>query len=263
MEEEATQPSTQPYLDPRRRGHSNRGEGQDEADIFCILVPASPPAHEAVKLTARAAPQHILQNQTLSQVPEEDEDLMEDLGGSDGDGPARDLALRFSSKVHNPCFGFTFGRNPKLCDVILGDINNKKFSNRHFRIFIQPNGSLMLEDTSTNGTIVDGTVLRGAKGIAPDGIRQPMHTLHHGFLIELPTISSKNEESLRFMVRMPSRDDYEDRYKQNLGTYLAYVAQAERQAAAARQAAANGQVIAMPPVSHRKIYSLDSLNAII
>ena len=188
-----------------------------------------------------------------AQIPEEDENISEDLGQPSGEGPARDLALRFSSRVHNLCLGFTFGRNYRLCDLLLGDINNKKFSNRHFRIFIQSNGSLMLEDTSTNGTIVDGTVLRGAKSNAPVGLRQPMHTLHHGFIIELPTISSKNEETLRFVVRIPPRDDYEDRYKQNLGTYLACIAQAERQQAVMRHAAAKGQTITVPAVSHNII----------
>jgi hypothetical protein len=242
-------------------------------------MPTSLPAHEAVRLTANAAPQHILQNRVLSHISEEDENLVEDEnlmgdenptededppeypGRSSGEGPARDIALRFSSRVHNLCFGFVFGRNYKQCDLLLGNVNNKKFSNRHFRIFLQPNGVLMLEDTSTNGTILDGTVLRGAKGHAPDGFRQPMQTVAAGSIIELPTISSKGEVTLRFVVRIPLRDTYLDRYKQNLGTYLACIAQAERQQAVVRHAAAKGQTIAVPAVSYKIVDSRVCPNA--
>ena len=279
MDEEPTQPSTQPFHDPRRRGNTSSLQGQDEADIICILMPTSLPAHEAVRLTANAAPQHILQNRVLSHISEEDENLVEDEnlmgdenptededppeypGRSSGEGPARDIALRFSSRVHNLCFGFVFGRNYKQCDLLLGNVNNKKFSNRHFRIFLQPNGVLMLEDTSTNGTILDGTVLRGAKGHAPDGFRQPMQTVAAGSIIELPTISSKGEVTLRFVVRIPLRDTYLDRYKQNLGTYLACIAQAERQQAVVRHAAAKGQTIAVPAVSYKIVDSRVCPNA--
>lgn len=248
---------------------------RDESDIICILFPTSPPAYEAVKLTAKAAPQHILQNHAISQIDEESEDIpLEDNktrsdrspdsdientqrhdarkgeDGSDGIESARDIALRFSSQVHNICLGFTFGRNPRTCDVLLSGDNNKQVSNKHFRIYFNSNGSLMLEDTSTNGTIVDGTLLQGSKAKMMKGDPQPRHTILGGGMIDLPTITRENGDSVRFGVRMPSRDNHLEKYRQNLVAYLNLVEQAERQATATANAASNGLPIAPPPVSH-------------
>ena len=247
MEEDGTQPLTQPRYDPRRGGQTD-SVPNDEADIICILMPSSHPAVEAVALTAQAAPQHILQNGTMSQL-EEDDDLIEHEESSKQNRKTQDIALRFSSRIHSVRMGFTFGRNPKFCDLLLGDINNKKFSNRHFRIFINEYGSLMVEDTSTNGTIVDGTALRCEKAKVPEDARHPRHTLHHGAIIELPTMSRQSEETLRFIVHMPSREGCEEKYRQNLQAYIAYVAQVARQAMVIEEAAKEGHPITMPQVS--------------
>lgn len=273
MEEEPTQPSTQPFLDPRRRGITSSLNDQDESDIICVLYPTSLPAHEAVKLTAEAAPQHIYQNHGMSHIVEEDNNVnyeematrsdqsadsdvensqlpnpakgKDDSGGLDA---ARDIALRFSSKVHNLCLGFVFGRNPKVCDLLLCGVDNKQVSNKHFRIFVNSNGVLMLEDTSTNGTIVDGILLQGSKSKTAHSDAQPRRTLTDGEIIELPTITRTNGKSVRFHVRMFSRNTYQAKYNQNLATYLACVEQAERQAVANADLANTGLQITLPPV---------------
>lgn len=278
MDEEPTQQATQPYLDPRRQGIQSFSE--DESDVICILLPTSRPAHDAVKLTAEAAPQHIKQNHEMSQVEDHGNDAISEdsktrddrsqdsdieneqvltsgrgRDASDGVGTARDIALRFSSKVHSLCLGFVFGRNPKSCDLLLCDNDNKQVSNKHFRIYINSHGVLMLEDTSTNGTMVDGTLLQGAKAKATDRDPQPRRTLVDGGMIQLPTITRTNGESVRFHVKMPSRNNYLAKYQQNLATYLACIEQAERQAKATADSAVQGLPMVLPHVSQSSLSS--------
>lgn len=274
MDEEPTQPATQPYIDPRRQGIISILDLQDESDVICMLYPTSRSAHDAVQLTAEVAAQHIKQNHDMSQIDEEGDGVMSEASKtrddrsqdsdlenkqshdsakvkdlSNGVGKACDLALRFSSRVHNLCHGFVFGRNPKTCDLLLCDYQNKQVSNKHFRIYVNSHGVLMLEDTSTNGTIVDGTLLRGSKGKATDRNLQPRRTLTDGDHITLPTITRTNGESVRFIVKMPSRDKHQKKYEQSLATYLACVEQAERQAAATTEAAMKGLPMNTPQVS--------------
>jgi hypothetical protein len=237
MDDEPTQPNTQPYHDPRRHGTNSMLCEQDEADIIAILHPTSPSAHRAVSLTAEAASQHILQNHTLSHIPEEDDELAP---RPDFDGSARDIALRFSSKVNDLRNGFYFGRNPSNADIILGGRPHKAISSRQFRIFLNHYGILMLEDTSTNGTIVDSIVLRGDRGTDHPENSQPRMTLHQGAMIEVPTTSSNSYgECIRFVVNIPSRDVSQTRYNQNLTGYLQCINQAERRAAALEKAGAS------------------------
>ena len=242
----------------------------DEADVLCILMPCSGPALKAVELIARTAPQHILHTQRVENPNQngaediaydtlsEDEEVMttktEEASDSEvqqatqttsparpielaGNGqPSRDIALRMSSKVHNPCLGFVFGRNPNRSDLLLNDEKESKISNAHFRIFINRNGVPMLEDTSTNGTYVDRNLLVGnplakAKLTKPEKLR----TLLNGSIIELPTMMGQMEESIRFIVKFPSRYHQQEQYNQRLAAYLGYVQQTERQLQVAAQ----------------------------
>lgn len=257
MDDESTQPNTQPYHDPRRHGTNSVLCEQDETDIIAILHPTSPSAHRAVSLTAEAASQHILQNHALSQIREEEDDELTHL--PEVEGSARDIALRFSSKVNDLRNGFYFGRNPSNSDIILGGKPHKAISSRQFRIFLNHYGILMLEDTSTNGTIVDGIVLRGDRGIDHAGNSQPRMTLHQGAMIEVPTASSNHGETIRFVVNIPSRDMGQTRYNQNLTGYLQCINQAERRAAALEKAGANAADVI--PVSSREPLLPHLLNA--
>jgi len=279
MEEEATQPSTQPHTDPRRYGNNSMLSPEDEADVVCILHPTTPAAFHATELLAKYCPQHILQNQGLSRnlddesieeaatgfeeaptTKDKDQDLEDadehhhtqvgDLVEEEAPQPSsRDIALRFSSKVHNLCIGWSFGRNPVKCDLpIVGVHETLKISNMHFRIYLNHSGVLMLEDTSTNGTWVDKVQLQ-SKGMRAG--QKPRRTIQGGSIIEI--LLSSPEPCMRFVVKVPPRDRSEAKYNQRLSEYMAHVKQLEHQALVAAEVPANGNIMAPPPVSpHRR-----------
>jgi len=138
-----------------------------------------------------------------------------------------DIALRLSANLKSGTGGFHFGRNPARCDIVLGrDDHVKRVSNVHFRIYINEYGTIMLEDQSTNGTIVDGTLLLSKD--KENGRDQ--HTLGIGSVITLTM--TPPEQDFRFIVRIPQRhDDAELKYQENLINYFIRVnrAQKERQ----------------------------------
>ena len=281
MAEIATQPSTQPLLDARRRGHNSISD-DDAADVLCILHPCSNAAHRAVEIVARQCPQHILQNEGLEYLLDYDTDDQDaagstrpDAGSQDSqgqdavtepgpseardvetqppnkdgpkpDGSAKDIALRLSSKVHNPLLGFTFGRNPLKCDIPIATENDDlmKISNTHFRIYINAGGILMCEDTSRNGTWVDTFELSSRSN---DPNIDARRTIGMGSMISI--IHHGRQEPMRFVVRIPPRDGQEAKYFENLDNYRATLAELERQATVAAQAAANGNIMGPPPVS--------------
>lgn len=202
MEANPTQESTQPYSDPRRIGSHNSGlQDQDVSDIICILHPGSHPAHEAVDATSRQPKgyQHILQR--------------DDFQFDSIDSSSRDIAIRMSSSVHDLSMGFVFGRNPAKCDVLLSpEVASKHISNVHFRIFVNEDGILMLQDLSTNGTVVDDTRLWKRN-------TQTTRMLVNGSVIIVASDNKHNKE-VRFVVRIPSRDGFSVQYTQNLMAYL-------------------------------------------
>jgi len=218
MDDEATQPNTQQVLDPRRLGRNNSSlNDNDIADVMCILHPSSHAAIHIVSLTAKNTPQHVLHNGALAtysdQLPkhlrEEHETF---ILSKDMSGGAQDLALRFSSAVVQPVLGFTFGRNPRSCDIVLDADTVKRVSNLHFRIYVNHAGIVMLEDMSTNGTLVDEVHLRG-KGSKIAATRM----LTHGAVIQIP--SPRPEDIIKFIVRIPTRDGFESAYLQNFQAF--------------------------------------------
>ena len=267
-DEQATQAATQPVR--RKECFNSTLSEQDESDIICILLPTSPAAHEAVELTAQAAPQHILQNHGISRIYEPpDEEMTHNSQQGDNsdeeglhsqllsqnqspwDGPAKDIALRFSSKVHNLGLGFTFGRNPAMCDLLLvSNSDTTSISNRHFRIFVKNNGILMIEDTSTNGTIYEDLVLRTPKGhVGPNPSAQ--HTLCNGETIEIPLFKEVRGQSIRFSIKVPQRSEVgAEKYSQNCVAYIKCCEQAERQHGFLAEATRNGNAPSVPPVSY-------------
>lgn len=197
---EATQESTQPSTDPRRMGRNNSGlHEQDLADIICILHPNSHSAHDAVAATARLNAQHILQRDTLEY--------------ESSDTAPLDVALRLSSDVNNLGQGFCFGRNRASCDVLLSpDDEHKRVSNMHFRIYLTRDGIAMLQDTSTNGTIVDNCRLRKIQ-------INSSRMLINGSMIQVVSGNQSSDE-VRFVVRIPSREGFAAQYTHNLLRYL-------------------------------------------
>lgn len=271
MAEESSQKATQPFLDPRRRGDPSLLSEEDEVDVLCILRPSSPAAYQAVKLVASTTPQHILQNEGMSEIfkcgdqgqleESRTPQALSDSGSSIGDlnvatqlretfkgsGPTLDIALRLSSKMKDPCLGFTFGRLSQRCDLVITDRSNQPISGMHFRIFVKENSVPMLEDTSTNGTHVDGILLR-ANGPVPGAEKRRMLTT--GCRIEvLCDQSGTNETMMRFIVDIPKRPRFPDQWRLKLSNYLKFVYQLERQEAVRNAAVLNGDVMTLAPVS--------------
>ena len=229
-----TQPSTQPQWDMRR---SSQGLSTSEYDdVICILHPSSITSGLMVKSIWQNTPEHILQYQNARLMVESHRGLddleMDHLEPEDEisheiDEPENlDIALRTSSSIKNVVLGFTFGREPSKVDIALrtnspGDV---RISGMHFRIYVNKYGILMLEDTSTNGTVVDDNGLRGPN-------RQRM--LSHGSMIELIAGGDKMAYTVskaRFVVKLPQRQD-PTRYNANLEQFL----EAREQALAAQE----------------------------
>jgi serine/threonine protein kinase len=241
MEEEPTQPTqaTQSQAaDPRRMGRNNSGlADEDIADLLCILHPCTPAAFRIVAHTYNRSPQNVLQghnyeryNDGVSQsVLEEQETFILQASPSAVAAQDLDLALRFSANVVRPYMGFVFGRSVQYCDIVLDTDTVKRISNVHFRIFANNSGVLMLEDVSTNGTMVDDVVLRGKTG-------NRTRMLTGGSIIQI--VSPKAEEHIKFIVRIPNRDGVVDEYQNNMDRMLKRMAIAEAEAHASGGAVA-------------------------
>lgn len=220
-----TQP-TQGVYDPRRTETSHSGPGDvDLSDVLCILHPCSPAAFSIVESTAALAPQHVLQDVSTSNYNdgftqeelEEKETFILDQGRPP---KVLDLALRFSSHRVNPVMGFVFGRHPTYCDIVINTDTVKRVSNIHFRIFVNQSGVCMLEDLSTNGTVVDECILKGK--INPNaGTRM----LNAGSIIEI--LSPKLDEVVKFILRIPSRESHMEQFTERFNSYMQEVALAE------------------------------------
>ncbi|KAI5301693.1 hypothetical protein KEM56_001456, partial [Ascosphaera pollenicola] len=146
-----TQPASQP-LSPEHLDHCGCAP-DDVADIFCILHPTSAAACHAVELTAGAHPGNVLRDHPATDP-------------FDDNVRPTDIALRLSQfdSLIDPSKGWVFGRNPRLADVCIARFDGagemeKKISNQHYRIYVNGHGIVMLEDTSTNGTIVEGVMV--------------------------------------------------------------------------------------------------------
>ena len=230
MDDDLTQATQSQAQDPRRMGRNNSGlTEEDIADLLCILHPCSPAAFRIVAHTARRSPHHVLQghgydryDDGVSQaVLEEQETFILQPSTSAGAAQAMDLALRFSATVIRPYMGFVFGRSAQFCDVVLDTDTVKRISNVHFRIFVNESGVLMLEDVSTNGTIVDDVVLRSKAGTQT-------RMLTAGSIIQI--ISPKAEEIVKFIVRIPNRENHIEEYGANVDRLLTQMAASEAEA---------------------------------
>jgi hypothetical protein len=225
--------ATQKVLDPRRLGQ-NASDLSDEdlSDIFCILHPVSLPAIRAAGLIHELTPQHTITSEGNVNMREKEGNPQE-LGTTQG-LVSCDIALRLSADLKSPAGGFLFGRNQQRCDFILGrDDQVKRVSNIHFRIYINEYGIIMLEDQSTNGTAVDGNLLRAKE---KENGKEYKHTLELGSRIVLTM--TPPEDDFRFIVRIPRRDDAsEAAYQQNLTNYFMRIQNAQMQ----RHARAGGK----------------------
>ncbi|KAK5088010.1 Protein kinase protein rad53 [Lithohypha guttulata] len=208
-----TQEATQPLEDPRRYGTTlSQLEPEDRADILCILHANSSMAINAIRATMLAAPEHILQNDDLDGITEES--LAND---PEMENMTREIALRMSTTSKFPLEGFRFGRSPLVCDILLTeDPHDKLISSVQFTIFVNDQGSLMLEDRSTNGTYVDDLLLKSKDR---NKVFKPARlALKHGSIVSAHVGSAR--EHAKFMIRIPTRNECEELYEQNVRNYL-------------------------------------------
>ena len=209
-EEEATQPCTQPL------GSAIQKHTYDTTGVLCVLFPTTRSARATVQrllhlnrdlvFVQHAVPAFA---PNISSVTTSDEQL-EDSGLQQTQATeALSIALRFNPgpiKIEN---GFCFGRCPNKCDIILGDNETtRRVSKIHFRIFVNEQHVLMLEDHSTNGTWVDDTFL-GPVGHNNHGPKTPSEQPQSRSLCngtEIYLLKGIKEQEIRFMVRIPKMD---------------------------------------------------------
>ncbi|KAK0730651.1 hypothetical protein B0H67DRAFT_474534 [Lasiosphaeris hirsuta] len=226
---EDSQPTqaTQTVVDPRRLGEQNSGlSDEDISDIICILVPYSESARQELKRIADENSRHMLARDEADQVDinYELEDNVQNFGLVQQSVGDHHIALRFSVEVKNPLQGFTFGRNPSRCDISIDNDPKRRLSNVHFRIYLNEYAVLMLEDQSTNGTIVDEQLLK--KKANPTGPTK--RTLSSGSKIRI--LMFRDTDDLVFLVRIPLRDGrYQAAYQRNLAAYMGSLEQLRRQ----------------------------------
>jgi len=223
-DEEAMQPSTQQSLDERKCGRNNSGMSKsDISDVICILHPLSRAAFRIVRSMARRNPQHVLRNSNSLLLNDDktplnrrETTIIRQNDQLDEESNTQSLALRFSSRTINQDLGFIFGRNTSLSDIIIAPNSASRVSNTHFRIYLSDNGGngvLMLEDMSTDGTLVDHVHLRGKLDISSS-----RRILCSGSTIKIP--HSKQDEHVRFSVHLPSHKEHEEEYRRNYNAYL-------------------------------------------
>ena len=224
-----TEPATQPYDDPRRFGRNNSGvTDSDLSDVLCILHPSSGPAIKVVNALAKRAPEHILQNKDLLEAREESDPTLVQHDVT----IARSIALRMSSKVRDKTLGFVFGRLARKVDILLcDDERDKALSQQHFRIYVNSQESLMIQDMSTNGLLFDDHFLTRRKcPEAEEGRRGEYgdkRMIVSGAVLRL---YCGHAEEIRFVVRIPNRQGFESAYQLTLNEYLDEVEQAEARA---------------------------------
>lgn len=220
--------ATQLEIDPRRLGNHGSGlNAQDLVDVFCILHPASPQAYQVTTNIAQAAPQLTVSTDDADETSAIEERVNH-----------RYIALRLSANLKDPLEGFCFGRNPKRCDFVIRQDDMRRISNVHFKIYINRFGSIMLEDTSTNGTVIDNEVLRARNRTNGSGLKY-RNVLQHGAVI---TLLHPPEGDIKFIVRIPFREEEEqDAYNENVQEHLQrkHDLGAEREADAAAYNALN------------------------
>ncbi|KAH7068469.1 hypothetical protein FB567DRAFT_565194 [Paraphoma chrysanthemicola] len=221
-----TQPATQQVLDPRRLGRNNSGLNDgDIADVLAILHPATPTAIRIVENAAELRPQHVLfrnsmdsMSGSLSDIEEQETIIINGNGERVGHSSraGADLALRMTSAqtLRFKELGFIFGRNANSADIVFGQDSGKRISNQHFRIYLSADGILMLEDMSTNGTIVDDVLLK-----CKDKRFNKIRMLGSGSIICIQ--NANDDEMIKFVVRVPSRVSYMERFRENLRNFIA------------------------------------------
>ncbi|KAF6810708.1 hypothetical protein CSOJ01_06152 [Colletotrichum sojae] len=222
MEGDGSQPTqaTQNVIDPRRVGKQNTGFSDDDiSDIICLLYPHSESARREVSRIAKEQKSpHVIGTDEADDVePDyEVEDRADQFELAPPNGHHA-LILRLSAETKDPLNGFLFGRNVSRCDVCFLNDPMRRLSNVHFRIYVNQHGTILLEDRSTNGTFVDGTLLR-MKPKDPNEKNGTMRTLTHGSRVKI--LMHAEAKDLEFLVRIPKRaGEYASAYDAKVAQY--------------------------------------------
>ncbi|KAK6609430.1 hypothetical protein H4I96_03361 [Botrytis cinerea] len=173
--------ATQPTDEAIRLANRNSGlTDEDASDIVCILHPDSDLAREACSEINKLHPKNTISLEGANSYL-----------AAEGYLPC-DLALRLSA-------------------------NLKDISNQHFRIYLNEHGFLMVEDMSTNGISVDGTILRLKKKNNGKPYRQ---TIENGTIISL-ALNKPVALSINFVVRIPRRsDEAQEAFETNFAVHV-------------------------------------------
>ncbi|KAK7970726.1 Serine/threonine-protein kinase RAD53 [Apiospora saccharicola] len=218
---QATQQATQTVLDPRRLGKQHSGfSDEDISDIVCLLYPNSENASREIQRIAESPEfsPHITGRYAADAIDSDlyREDGARQFGRTRGLGDHA-IVLKLSSTVKSPHLGFAFGRNQTRCDICFTHDPHRRLSNIHFRIYLNKYGVVLLEDQSTNGTIVDDVLLK--KKNAEDGSGAVRRTLESGSTVKI--FMHQNNDDLQFIVRIPRRNDHlEAKFQENLANYM-------------------------------------------
>lgn len=229
---------TQEVAAPLQRSGGSALTLNEELDIICFLRPVTEAAFEVVKNVADDTPQHYFRNQGLSRKQRQVVETYEGNAAETENAPLDtlsqatpelqatqessnpgEIALRLSSRVRDLDMGFVFGRDARKSDILVnvGNTNTIRISGMHFRIFVNDNGMIMVEDTSTNGTFVDSILLKYKKPLPGNSVRR---MIANNSMIELLVDDSRR--TARFVVSVPQRRD-EHAWKTRLQGYLAEV----------------------------------------
>lgn len=193
------------------------------ADILCILHPTSKPALDAVALIAEEQPECTLDNELVEQHTQPDNNGQE-IGNFKARSvdprmkgvKARDIVLRLSKFPKDATQGFCFGRHAERNDFKLSD-PKKRISNVHFQIYVNEYGTIMIQDASTNGTIVDSILLKSSE---KENDKPYRNTLENGSIIKI-VMTNNVLDNIAFIVRIPRREgEVEDKYENNLNNYF-------------------------------------------
>ncbi|KAF4470329.1 serine threonine kinase [Fusarium albosuccineum] len=215
--------TTQNVLDPRRVGKQNSGfSDEDISDILCVLYPHSDSARLELQRLVNENSPHIIGKDEADGV--QPDYAFEDQAGHFLAHPTNNgshaIILRLSAQLKNPAAGFVFGRNPMRCDIVFVNDPLKRVSNIHFRIFVNEYGTVMIEDQSTNGTIVDGNLLvshPNAKGRTEPPITKWMLTSGSTIKVYL----HQQARDLTFLVRIPHREnEYDQAYTDKVDDFF-------------------------------------------
>ncbi len=213
-------------MDPRRVGKQNSGfSDEDIADIVCLLYPITDNAGKEVERLA-GSPEYsrfVVGRYTADNIHSDlyNEDDARKFRQTGAMGQ-HSIVLTLSANVKDPAMGFTFGRNAIRCDICFTRDPGRRLSNIHFRIYVNKHGSIMIEDQSTNGTVVDDKLLRKSDPKGRGHITPFKRTLESGSTIKI--IMAENTDDLVFLVRIPRRyGDIERAYRNNLAMHLGRV----------------------------------------